>query len=457
MAGIGFTLERMAYNQTLTGAVGAYVYAAFLVAGPWIFIVLAIAGISLAACIGVCLNIEIFRSVIIYNSVFSLIVTSPISYVCTRFISDQIYKKETDKIIFSLYVAIALLAVVTIIIGGIFYGYLTGLSPQEKLASVQNLVLIGISWLLIPFLGAIQNYRLISLTFALATALMIIEIVYIPESSPLTLINTFNLGLVFINGVFLMRLNQEYGFVIKPTTELFKTLRHWELPLLGLTYGIGIWIDKIIMWFYAPSGQMVVADALQTMPDYDTPMFWAQLASIPALAVFFVHIETNFFKLSRGFYDQLNKHASKRDIEEGIDEMSRFVLSSIAKLFVTLIIISALCILISLASVDLLNLRANQLGILRVGLVAMTFHTMVMVCFIFCLYLDLRKPALIISTTYMVLNGCFTYFLLPWGFPFYGYGNMLAAALSFLVALTWLMRELSWLHFHAFVTNNDAL
>ena len=84
MAGIGFTLDRMTKGPSLSVIVGAYVYAAFLVAGPWIFTVLGIGGVSLAACTGQCPSVQVFRSVIIYNSVFSLVVTSPIAFVCTR-------------------------------------------------------------------------------------------------------------------------------------------------------------------------------------------------------------------------------------------------------------------------------------------------------------------------------------------------------------------------------------
>jgi len=41
------------------------------------------------------------------------------------------------------------------------------------------------------------------------------------------------------------------------------------------------------MWHSAPSGGLLVAGALQTMPSYDTAMFWSQLSSIPVIAVFF--------------------------------------------------------------------------------------------------------------------------------------------------------------------------
>jgi uncharacterized membrane protein len=46
---------------------------------------------------------------------------------------------------------------------------------------------------------------------------------------------------------------------------------------------------------------------------------------------------------------------------------------------------------------------------------------------------------------------------LPAGPAFYGYGNMIASALTFLLAFGLVLREIRWLHFHAFITNNTSL
>jgi uncharacterized membrane protein len=87
----------------------------------------------------------------------------------------------------------------------------------------------------------------------------------------------------------------------------------------------------------------------------------------------------------------------------------------------------------------------------------MAFYTSAMFCFTFLLHLDLRRPALLIVMTFLVLNAGLTLAFLPLGPDFYGYGNMTAAAISLLVGISLVLKELSWLHFHAFVTNNPSL
>ena len=91
------------------------------------------------------------------------------------------------------------------------------------------------------------------------------------------------------------------------------------------------------------------------------------------------------------------------------------------------------------------------MSILRIALWAMIFHTSAMFCFIFLLYFDLRRPALLIVVDLCrpQHHAC-TLAILSIGQAFYGYGSMIAAAATFLLAFTILLRELPWLHYHAF-------
>ena len=459
MAGLGFALERMTQGRSLTSAVGAYVYAALLVAGPWIFTVLAIGGIDLAAGTGgECPGLPVFRSIIIYNALTSAILTGPIAFVCTRFVSDRIWMRRYESVTFAFVAAQGLFAGLALVIAAPFYLFVADLPAPDALAGLQNLMLMGAAWLLIPFLGAIRSYIVVAVAFATGAAIMVSLVALAPASDPLYLLTAFNTGLTVIDLILAWRLMQEYGPALVPDAALARMLRtHWDLPLIGLTCALGLWVDKLIMWFAAPVGVTIVGGAFRTMPNYDTPMFWAQLASIPILAVFFVHVETNFFRLSRAFYGSLAHGVSRRDLTRMMSRLSRFVMAKLVGLFIALSAIALIAILISFVAIEPLGLRASQMGILRAALVGMVFQTSASFCVIFLLYFDLRRHALAVSATYFVLNGALTVVLLPLGFPYYGYGNLFAAALTFLLAALILAQELPWLHFHAFVTNNTSL
>ena len=227
--------------------------------------------------------------------------------------------------------------------------------------------------------------------------------------------------------------------------------------MAGLAYACGIWADKVVMWYGAPSGTLSVAGILRTMPSYDTAMFWAQLASIPVIAVAFVHVETEFSSLFNRFYNRLERKASLRELTAAVQRLRTGVISSIATLFVALAIVATMTILLSFVFMSQLGLRPTYMSILRISLWAMAFHTGSMFCFFFLLYFDLRRSALLIVSIYALLNPLLTAIFLTLGQAYYGYGCMIAAAVTFLLAFAVLLRELPWLHYHAFITNNTSI
>ena len=233
--------------------------------------------------------------------------------------------------------------------------------------------------------------------------------------------------------------------------------KNWELPAAGAAYALGLWIDKLIMWKGAPSGGLLVAGALQTMPSYDTAMFWAQLSSIPVIAVFFVHVETRFTAMFRIYHTRMQQRASLRELNEIVRNIKALVVSSMFGLFAALAMVAAMMIMLSFVFMTDLGLRPAYMGVLRVSLCSMAFYTSAMFCFGCLLHLDLRWPALQIALTFLVLNGVLTVALLPLGPDFYGYGSMIGATVSLLVGFSLVVRELSWLHYHAFITNNPSI
>jgi uncharacterized membrane protein len=268
----------------------------------------------------------------------------------------------------------------------------------------------------------------------------------------------FNAGFAITDMILIAILVRYFGTHLEPERDFLHFLRQkWELPVAGLAYAIGIWADKVTMWFGAPSEKLSVAGVLQTMPSYDTAMFWAQMASIPIIAVAFVHLETQFTTLFQQFYGRLSHHVSLRELTGAMRKLRICIISSVVTLFVALAVVATVAILSSFVFMNELGLRPSYMSILRLALWAMAFHTSAMFCFVFLLYFDLRQQALIVVSIYALLNTILTLSLLRLGEVFYGYGSMIAAAVTFLVAFTILLRELPWLHYHAFITNNTSL
>jgi polysaccharide biosynthesis protein PelG len=422
-----------------------------------------IAGLSTVSCAWPCEQLPLFRTIVIYNSMFSLVVTSPLAFSAGRYSADELHAGRTEGIFAALVAGLAVLCVVTLLVAAPFYGLGASLDGPTRLAAVQNALLIGVSWLLIPFLGALRIHGAVVAAFGAGAGMVSVLGWALADPSAAALLTSFNLSFAITDAIMVACLVRRIGSAIRFDAGMLRRLcEKWDLPACGLAYALGIWADKAVMWYgspwqEAPGGGLTMAGVLRTMPSYDTAVFWAQLASIPVVAVAFVHVETEFRTLFGRFYDRISGQASLRELTAVIQKLRISVISSIAALFVVLAIIATMSVLFSFVFMSELGLRPSYMSILRISLAAMTFHSSAMFCFVFLLYFDLRRQALLIVATYVVLNTLFTMAFLEAGQAFYGYGSMIAAATTFIVAFTTLLRELPWLHYHAFVTNNSSL
>ncbi len=454
MAGIGFALERMARAGHLTGVSAAYLHSVFLTVGPWIFTALAMAGVSALVDHDNAPELHAFRSLLIYNFMLSLVLSGPIALPLTRFVSDEIHARRVTAISTAFTLGLGIFAFLGLGLVAPIYAFAQGLSPQTKLAATCNFMLIGSCWILAPLLGAINDHKTVSIAFLAALAIAVGATLITRDRDVLTLLTNYNIALTMALALLASRFAQAYGTHFRFERRLLAPyFVYWELPAIGVAYNLGIWIDKIIMWFAAPAAVSHAAGWFPTMPDYDSVMFWAQLTAIPLIAVFFVDIEPDFYRLYRRFYRCFDGKASLREARERMEKLGTFTLRSMVRLLALGAAIALTAILASYPAIEYLGLRASQAGMLRTALIGVVFQTGAMFCLCFLLYFDLRRHALAAAMCFLLLNGALTAAFLPLGQSFYGYGYMIAAIVAFVAALVLLTRQLPWLHYHAFVTN----
>src|SRR4051812_8406594 len=255
MTSINITIEGMTRRGSLSGVFGAYLYAALLVAGPWIFTVVGLLGLSTGKCEGNCADLTVFRSVVIYNSMYALVVTCPLAFLSGRFVSEQLHSRGNEGAFFALVLSLIVFAFLTLGIVAPFYMGATTLEPAEKVASIQNAAMIGCSWLLIPFLGAFRAYNTVLIGFGSGAASMLVLGALLRDPQATSLLLAFNGSFAITNLILLGSLVRRFGTRVSVAPELGERLsRLWELPAAGAAYALGLWIDKLIMWHSAPSG-----------------------------------------------------------------------------------------------------------------------------------------------------------------------------------------------------------
>lgn len=217
MATTNATIEWMTRQRALTSVAIAYVYAALLVAGPWIFTMLGIFGLSSIGCSGACDQLPLFRSIVIYNSLFSLVVTTPLAFFSGRYVSDQLHVGRADFIFFAFVVSLTLFCFIALVTAAPFYLWATNLPGPARFAAVQNAFVIGVSWLLIPFLGAIRAQVAVLVGFGSNALSMIVLGLLLSNPSATVLLAGFNASFAITDAILIGTLVRQFGLRMKPT------------------------------------------------------------------------------------------------------------------------------------------------------------------------------------------------------------------------------------------------
>ena len=266
----------------------------------------------------------------------------------------------------------------------------------------------------------------------------------------------FSLGLAVIQFSLVARVFSEFPYpVAKPLEFLPYFRRHWELAAGGAVYYAAIWVDKWVMW-WAPERERL-ASGLMSYPDYDSALFLACLTMVPSMALFIVAVETDFFERYQRFYGGIAHHATFDDIARNQAGLVASVFEGARRLLLLQGGLAAVTIVSAPWVFDLIGVNFAQMGMFRLGVLAVVFHLLFVYLTILLSYLDLNRSVLWLSTLLLATNALFTWATRTLGFAYYGYGYFLAAVTTFLVAVFVAMRYLDDLPYHTFIRGNASV
>lgn len=458
MAGIGFTLRKLARQDNLLGIVHGFALSGVVSMGPWLLTILALTAINvIGGRLGGMNTVAAFRTVIIYNFAFSLVLCGPVLVVLTRYLADRIFERRLDDAQGVFLAALALTLALQAPPLVLFYGLAVTLEPAARLLAVVNFLLISGLWLGMVFLSAIKHYATIGLAFLTGLAAgVVLAVLLLPGMGMAGLLLGFSVGLSIVLfsmvGAILAAFPAAAG---SPFGFLGYFRRYWDLAVIGLAYNLAIWIDKFVMWT-APEA-LVMDSGLVTNPLYDSATFLAYLTVVPAMSIFVIDIETAFFERYRRFYRDIQDHASFAAIERNLAELGALLLDKLRMLTVLQGSVAAAAILFAPRLFEALQINFMQMGVFRLAVLGALFHMLLLFPCIILAYFDLRRLVLGISLTFLVLNAAFTAISIELGFRFYGYGYFLACLLSAALALVLGARAVSRLPYLAFVKVNSSV
>ncbi len=450
MAGIGFRIEKILEGDTYLDTIKAHFYSAVIFSGPWLLSILTLfcLGYFVPKNIGI-QEIMYFRTSIVYIFAFSLIGIGFLHLSLTRYLSDKLYLKEKEAMVPVFNSAVLMVAVIQSLIAVVFLKQLD-VDMELKFLSGSIYVAISIMWIVMIFLTALQDFHAIVLAFV--------------AGSVVTVVSAWWWGLLWgLRGYFLGYLTGHLVIVIILSARIFTEFRtrrvfDWEffpflkrhkvLILIGIFYNLALWIDKIVFWL-SPKAISVVG-FLRSFPHYESAAFFAYLTIIPALSVFLIRVETDFYKKYRGYYAKIFEKGTFADIQQAKSEMTASLRSSLGFVVIFQGVISLLAVTFCAELSGVLRLQSVQIPIFRIAVVGAYLHSLLLIVTIIILYFDFQRLALGVMFLFFVTNAGLTYLTSFLEMSFAGYGYLAAALIALATAFYYLDFKLKHLEYSTF-------
>lgn len=455
MAGIAFTLRELVRRDDLYSVTRGYLLAGLISTGPWLFTIIALLIVEMAASGAAGAEaVTQFRSVIVYNFAFSLVLSGPIVWVTTRYVADCVYNNNLTPVPGTLFISLGAVTLSSLLIAGPYYFFGTDLPAMVKVLAVMNYMLVASTWVVGVFLSVLRGYLLYAVTFCLGImgAASVASLLN-PIFGVMGLLSGFNLGLSVVLFSLLGRVLIAFPYDFRRPVGFANYFhRYWDLALFGFVGALTLWVDKWVMWF-APEASLTDI-GMRFFYDYDNAMFLVYLSVIPSLTYLFLSVETGLDEKVRRYLRAANGEATRAELEVERKEVSNFVNE---RLRTIIVIQGTVSVLIAFFAPDILvylGASYSQTGIFRLGVLAAFFHVQIIFVVAILTYLDIRRINLMLQIVFVVLSAVGTLLTLQSGYSTYGLGYLAAAIIVWVLAYAYMQRVLRDLLFYTFVVVN---
>lgn len=442
MAGIGFQLKKMFHERGFLANVRAYSYSTIVTVGPLALCILLMIFTQLMLTFmetpyG---ERELFLAASEYALIFSQIITGGFNLVVSRYVADQIFLEKNENILSSMYGVIAICVVIGGIIASIFFAS-SPLSLTFKFVTYFFFTELIIVWIQCMYVSALKDYMKIVKSFAvgvMVSGISIFVCVYFFHLySATAMLICLDIGFLFMVAKFTQYIRE---FFRVNNYKYFSFLPYMKkYPLLfigGFLYTLGLYGHNIVVW--QGNLQYTVEETFVIAPFYDVPVFFAYLSVLPAMVLFVVTVETNFYTAYQTYYNRILNSFPLKELLAAKKEMFK-ILSSELTFIVEIQLFVAICsIALGLKFLPLLGMTFQQIQLFVILVLGYLFFIVMYTIVLLLLYYDDQKGACLTTIIYtcgsMIATAVFMYF------ENYGVSVFIAAFASLMFGL-WKMKQ----------------
>ena len=453
MAGIGFRLEKILSKNSYTNLLEGYTFSAVVTAGPMIFTIMSIGILGVLAEQHLHRDdMLIFRTIIVYVYATTLILSSPIQMIFTRYMSDRIYFKDFQALV-PAFVCVTLLAAFIHAVVGYTAIYFLDLDFGTEISCVVLLVTVSTIWIAMNVLSAAKDFTWILYSFAIGSLVGTAIAYYLSIYFGLFgILAGFTLGQIVLYTMLAAQIFTDFDYRKRVEFEILGYFKpFFTLSLISFFYNIGIWADKIVFWMNRDTSQQIHT-FLRASYIYDMPIFVSYLFIVPALAMFTIKVETSFYINYKRYFIAISDKHPLASLEDKRKTITKDLRNSIGRITVMQATVTIIAIVLAPLIYPYLKLAPTHIAIFQITLVSTFLLALLLTLFIIILYFDLRTDALITSFIFASTNITFSMISIRLGFPFYGYGYFASCLLSLIVGFVLLNYRLGKLHYYTFAT-----
>ncbi|MBX3206037.1 MAG: exopolysaccharide Pel transporter PelG [Labilithrix sp.] len=458
MAGIGFELRQHLRKDTYAGVLRAYLLAGMVGSGPWLISIgsMLFIGVLTQASGRGSDTVTPFLATVTYLMACSLTLSGLLQLLFVRFIADRLFEKRDDAIAPNLLGAMLVTTVASGVTGALVVSLTTWSAADGGVAFrvllVATFVTLCNVWLLSGLLSGVKAYRSVVVVFALGYGVTVTLAPVLGRVGLAGYLAGFFVGhavMLFAMLLLILRRYPSDRFIAFEFLDRKKV--HAGLALTGALVNGAVWVDKFVFWMNPVTSEPLLGPIRHSVV-YDVPIFVAYLSVIPGMAVFFVRIETDFAEQYERYYAAVRQGETLDELRRLRGALADAARSGIDDIFRIQGLTVVVLLLVGERVLAVFRIPAFYSYLFNVDVAAVGFQVLLLATLTILFYLDCRKLALWLAALFAGSNLAFSIASQHLGPRFYGFGFLVAAALTSLVALAVLSRKLDRLDYETFMT-----
>lgn len=462
MAGIGFELKKLFRKEGIISTVFAGVYATVVTIGPTIMVILALnlMYFLLPYTRVTYYEREVLSSTILYVFVFSLIISSPINIILSRYTADKIYQEKYDSILSALDMGNLLLALLTLLTGVPFGAamYFIGKLPMYYVF-ISWLFYLGLAFTFyyMTFITLLKEYKKITYSFLFSLLIGIlfscVAVFWWDFSVMDGILDALAISFNLIAMLLMARLRRNFRDHDRKNTEVLKYFKeHWRLFASNAFYTLGLYSHNFVFWFFS-SYRVTVAKVFISAPVYDVVTYLAMLSNISVLVIFVVNVETKFHTAYK-LYCESVIGASGKDILKAKNNMIEVLRRELLYIIQIQMVVNICIFVLVIAFAADLGITGRILTMYPVMSLAYMILYLVQCMMIFQFYLDDAKGAAFVGFVFMAGTIAGSYIAVDFPPVFAGSGVLFGAFLGFTTCFFRIRSKLIHLDEHIYCRGN---